>query len=161
MGLERLLKNGKFSTGKSVEETREQYIRASDPVKAFAMDCIEEKAGSLVQKDEVYKAFIEYCERMKLPTVPKNAFSMKLSQHVPNIQSEIKRVGKQRVQFWRDISIISMDMSKMSEMSGGFYTSAEPEVKNKTNLTQYRSTVDETDEIDDNFLKNAEGSEEG
>jgi putative DNA primase/helicase len=120
-GLERLLKNGRFSTGKSVEETREQYIRASDPVKAFAMDCIEQKAGSVVSKEEVYKAFLDYCQEMRLPTCPKNIFAMKLSQHVPNIQSEIKRVGKQRVQCWRDIALISKDMSGMARMAGPTY----------------------------------------
>lgn len=73
-GLKRLLQNGKFSNAKSVEETREQYIRASDPVKAFAMDRIEFKAGSVITKDQVYKAFIEYCEKMKLPTCPKKYF---------------------------------------------------------------------------------------
>jgi len=91
-GLQRLLKNGKFSNAKSVDEIREQYIRASDPVKAFAMDCIEHKAGNVITKDEVYREFLKYCQKMKLPTVPKNAFSMKLPQHVPNIQSEIKRL---------------------------------------------------------------------
>lgn len=120
-GLERLLKNGKFSTGKSVEETREQYIRASDPVKAFAMDCIQPKAGSVVSKDEVYKAFLDYCQEMKLPTCPKNIFAMKLSQHVPNIQSEIKRMGKQRVQCWRDIALVTKDVSGMARMADGIY----------------------------------------
>lgn len=169
-GLERLLKNGKFSTGKSVEETREQYIRASDPVKAFAMDCIEEKAGSLVQKDDVYKAFIEYCGKMKLPTVPKNVFAMNLSQHIPNIKSEYKRVGKQRVQFWRDISLISMGSSEMAEMTGGLYTCTELEVKNKnkSNLEQYKNPPDESAKSDTNttlensedFLRNAESEED-
>lgn len=113
-GLERLLKNGKFSTGKSVEETREQYIRASDPVKAFAMDCIEHKAGNIVPKDEVYAAFIQYCQEMKLPTIPKNAFSMKLPQYLPNLQSERKKVGKQYVWYWRDIRLLSGAKSSVS-----------------------------------------------
>lgn len=121
-GLERLLKNGKFSTGKSLEDTREQYIRASDPVKAFAMDCLEEKAGNLVQKDEVYKAFIEYCERMKLPTIPKNAFSMCLPQHIPGIQTEYKVVNKQRVAFWRDVALITMSNDNDDKMSPNLLT---------------------------------------
>jgi P4 family phage/plasmid primase-like protien len=117
-GLERLLQNRRFSTGKSVEETREQYIRASDPIKAFAMDCIEEKAGHLVSKDDVYRAFLEYCQKMHLPSAPKNRFSMALPQHVLTIQSEYKVVNKHRVAYWRDVSLIQDDNDdKKSDVS--------------------------------------------
>jgi P4 family phage/plasmid primase-like protien len=120
-GLERLLRGGKFSSGRSVEQTREQYIRASDPVKAFAMDCIEQKAGNIVTKDVVYRAFLDYCQEMRLPTCPKNIFAMKLTQHVSGIQSEIKRMGKQRVQCWRDISLVTRDTSGMARMTTPTY----------------------------------------
>jgi putative DNA primase/helicase len=108
-GLERLLQNRRFSTGKSVEETREQYIRSSDPIKAFAMDRIEEKAGNIVSKDDVYRAFLEYCQKMHLPSAPKNRFSMALPQHVPMIQSEYRVVNKHRVAYWRDVVLIQDD----------------------------------------------------
>jgi len=52
-GLERLLKNGKFSNAKSIEETRKQYIRSSDPVKAFIMDEVEFKAESFTPKNRL------------------------------------------------------------------------------------------------------------
>jgi len=145
-GLRRLLRNGHFSHCKSVEETREQYIRGSDPVKAFAMDCIEFKAGNLVKKDEVYEAFIEYCQEHNLPTVPKNAFSMKLPQYVPNIKSEIRKSGKQRIMFWRDISIVKdKDRAERTEKSLGPIPCTEIEVNETTNLQQYKDTPDFSD----------------
>lgn len=143
-GLRRLLQNGHFSHCKSVEETREQYIRASDPVKAFAMDCIEFKAGSVVKKDEVYEAFIEYCQEHNLPTVAKNTFSMRLPQHVPNIKSEIRKSGKQRMMFWRDIAIVKAKAEK-AENSVGSIHCTEIEVNENTNLQQYIDTSDLSD----------------
>jgi putative DNA primase/helicase len=141
-GLERLLKNGKFSTGRSVEEIREQYIRASDPIKAFAMDCIEEKAGNIVAKDEVYKEFIEYCERMKLPTVPKNAFSMSLPQYVPAIQSEYKFVMKQRVAMWRDISLVPSPSDNTDKKSALINTVQNNSSKTKEKVSTTRKGSD-------------------
>jgi len=105
-GLKRLLKNGRFSTGKSVEETRQQYLRASDPVKAFVMDRVEFHASNVISKDEVYKAFIEYCQEMKLPTVAKNVFSMKLQEHMPNVTETTKQVLRKRIRCWRDIAVV-------------------------------------------------------
>jgi putative DNA primase/helicase len=151
-GLERLLKNGRFSTGKTIEETREQYIRASDPVKAFAMDCIEYKAGNVISKDEVYKAFLEYCEKMRLPTCAKNIFSMKLPQHVPNIQTTKKRVGDKRVECWRDITI--MEGARTTRATPDFTTSAENGKNlelNKINSTQLVLPVSARVESDANI----------
>lgn len=136
-GLRRLLKNGRFSTGKSVEETREQYIRASDPVKAFAMDCIEHKAGNIVPKDEVYAAFIQYCQEMRLPTIPKNAFSMRLPQYLPNLQSERKKVGKQYVWYWRDIRLL------LSGAKSSLSTGLPITVQDSGNSIEQRVTVEE------------------
>jgi len=131
-GLERVLKSGRFSTGKTVEETREQYIRASDPVKAFAMDCIEYKAGSTVKKDDVYEAFIKYCQLNRLPTVAKSVFSMLLPQYIPNIKSERKQVRGERVMYWRDILITKSDGS-VTETSVSISSSIPEEEENTHN----------------------------
>jgi len=144
-GLRRLLENGKFSNAKSVEETRQQYIRASDPVKAFAMDCIEQKAGNVIPKDDVYNAFIQYCQELNLPTVPKNSFSMKLSQHVPNIQTERKRIKGQRVMCWRDIQL-NVGEGKKDKKSLGFYTCTDngENFKNKSKIAQHKKPKEKT-----------------
>ena len=105
-GLTMLLEDNGFQMTKTVEETREQYIRASSPVKAFAMDCIEQKAGEVISKDKVYEAFINYCRKHGLPSVAKNVFSMKLAEFVPGVTESRIRVNGKRVLAWRDITLI-------------------------------------------------------
>jgi putative DNA primase/helicase len=104
-GLRRLIENNKFSKSRSIEETREQYLRSSDPVKAFAMDRLEYKAGSAIPKFEVYKAFIGYCQEMKLPTVSQVTFAMKLVECMPNTKSGRKRIGGTQTYCWEDLAM--------------------------------------------------------
>jgi putative DNA primase/helicase len=104
-GLKRLNENKKFSTSKSIEETREQYLRSSDPVKAFAMDKLEYKAGSAIPKFEVYKMFIEYCQEMKLPTVSQTTFASKLVECMPTTKSSRKRIEGKITVCWEDLAM--------------------------------------------------------
>jgi len=104
-GLRRLIENNKFSRSRSIEETREQYLRSSDPVKAFAMDRLEHKAGNAIPKSEVYKAFIGYCQEMKLPTVSQVVFALKLVECMPNTHSTRKRIGGTQTPCWEDLAM--------------------------------------------------------
>jgi putative DNA primase/helicase len=149
-GLERLLKNGRFSTGKTVEETREQYIRASDPVKAFAMDCVESQQGNIITKDVVYKAFLKYCEQMKLPSCASNVFSMKLPQHIPEIQGASKKVGNKLAPCWRNISIINNWLGSSSS-STVFLTSAEQVKNNNIHSKRVARPTEETEKPNHNI----------
>lgn len=111
-GLQGLLENGKFSYSKSTEETREAYVRASDPVQAFIMDCLEYAANSFETKENVYKAFIEYCHRMKIPTVAKNVFGAKLPQYIPQVKSVQKRMDGKKVRCWKGIKLVDTKDTK-------------------------------------------------
>ena len=57
-------------------------------------------------KADVYKTFLQYCQEMKLPTVAKNVFSMKLQEHMPNVTETTKQILKKRVRCWRDIVVV-------------------------------------------------------
>jgi len=116
-GLERLLIQDRFSTNETVEETRARYLQASDPVKAFAETCIEVDAGHVETKDDVYKAFIEYCAENNLPTIAKNAFSMALPQHIPSIvDTRTYRLGKQ-ARAWQNIRLLQGESDKSDATS--------------------------------------------
>ena len=116
-GLERLLENGRFSTGKSVEDTREQYIRMSDPIRAFVMDRVRKKAGSNPAKDDVYRTYILYCREKHLPTTAKNVFSMKLAETMPEVTEARRRISGKIVRCWKDIAVseIDIDISEETE----------------------------------------------
>lgn len=70
IGLRRLLTSGRFTSTKGIDDTRDEYIRNSDTVGAFILDCIEqgdpddEEYRTL--KDEVYNLYIRYTKSRKL-----------------------------------------------------------------------------------------------
>ena len=81
--LRQLLQRGKFHGDKPTAEWREDYIRKSDPVGAFFMDCLEEinDRDIFISKAELYEAFVKYCKANKLPSVDNSVFSRKIKAH--------------------------------------------------------------------------------
>jgi P4 family phage/plasmid primase-like protien len=90
-GLKRILENEGFSRAKSTEETREDYIRKSDPLAAFIMDCIEEKQSSILLKQQLYSLFAFYCRENNLPAVNKGTFFKNMPKHVTVTQVRVNR----------------------------------------------------------------------
>lgn len=90
-GLMRILENEGFSRARSTEETREDYIRKSDPLAAFIMDCIEESQNSILLKQQLYSLFAFYCRENNLPAVNKDTFFKNVSKHVTVTQVRVNR----------------------------------------------------------------------
>ena len=98
-GLQRLMRNGwNFSYGKTIEETRRDYIRKSDPVRAFMQDALELKPDAWVPKPDLYKAYVEYCIENKLPAVTEISFFMALAKYgIDTSKTERKEINGKRV----------------------------------------------------------------
>jgi putative DNA primase/helicase len=64
-GLRRLQAKGEFSKKTSIEDIKDHYIRNSDPVAAFFMDCVEisNDANDYMSLQALHAAFVEYCKR--------------------------------------------------------------------------------------------------
>ena len=105
-GLQRLIREQHFTTSKTVEETRRQYVEGSDPIKAFVETQLEPAAGNFEPRNDVYNAFLKWCRKRKLPTVGKAAFSSKLPQYIPTGFAR-PRILKKQVRCWRDIRLVS------------------------------------------------------
>lgn len=105
-GLRRLLKTERFTKAKTVEETRHQYVQASNPIKAFVEEHIEADPNNVTTKDEIYETFIKYCRKYNLPTTPKNSFSMRLPEYCPATPTRTTRLGKS-VRAWSGIRLTS------------------------------------------------------
>jgi P4 family phage/plasmid primase-like protien len=115
-GLQRLLKQGKFSIGETVEQTRDRYTLLSNPVRAFAETRLATATGKVTTKEAVYNAYIQFCREHNLPTVAKNAFSTQLPQYIA-CTSDRKRMQGKLISVWRDIQLTNNKDSLSSESS--------------------------------------------
>jgi len=67
-GLQRLLKNNRFSYEKTPDEIKVEMLRSGSTVANFAYDCLEQDPKSWISKEDMYKAFVEYAVKNKLPS---------------------------------------------------------------------------------------------
>jgi len=105
-GLRRLLKNGHFSNSITTEEIREQYIKQSNPVLAFVEDRLISDSKGEISKDELYRAFCDYCEEVGLPTKAKNVFGRELPRYIAVDSGQTREKGH----IWRGIRLVNTDM---------------------------------------------------
>jgi len=73
-----------FAYELSDEELERKYYRASDPVAAFAQDCLRKSIDDnyWISKSEVYQAFLKYCEVEGLPTLSQASFTKRLKRYL-------------------------------------------------------------------------------
>jgi len=101
--LSQLLGNAKFHGDKTTAEWRVDYIRKSDPITAFYMDCLEEinDPDIHVTKTALYQAFVKYCKTNKLPIVDNSVFSKKIKANFELAQESRPQIGGKRVNVWK------------------------------------------------------------
>ncbi|MBA7504848.1 hypothetical protein ES706_03506 [subsurface metagenome] len=105
-GLGDLLERGDFSSGKSTEEAREQYIRMSDSIGAFVMDRVEIAPEEWVSKRELYSVYCEYCRDNNYPTVSDGTFHKNIHQYA-KLEDFRPLVDGKRLSAWRGIRLKS------------------------------------------------------
>jgi putative DNA primase/helicase len=113
-GLKRLLEQKDFSFSKSTQEIQENWIRKSDSVGAFVLDCVEFDPQSEVIKKDVYNDwYLVYCEEEELPSVDDATFGRRMKLHCKGkIKDSRPRFGDKRLTAWKGIKIKGMKMKK-------------------------------------------------
>jgi phage/plasmid-associated DNA primase len=106
-GLKRLpalLETGHFNRTTNVENLRAKYIRNSDPIGAFSMECIVEDENAETSKDDVFRAYVRYCLDRQLVRRDKDVFCkiLETKRELTSIQKTIEGV---RVRCWRGIRV--------------------------------------------------------
>ncbi len=76
--LERLLNKQSYSYELSPDEIAEWHLRLSDPLYAFIEDRCETSDLAWISKDELYGAFINYCDEKNIPRIGKESFGRAL-----------------------------------------------------------------------------------
>lgn len=102
-GLDRLLKNRKFSSSKSLEEVKNLWIRKSNSFIAFCIDNVEEDGEGRIKKKDLRKKYAEYCKFHKV--LPKSDVVIKkVLQEAPYgaSEQEVKEalLGYQTERYW-------------------------------------------------------------
>ena len=103
--LDEIEERGDLTRTGEVEQMMEEWMRRSNSVYAFVRDCIEFCPTGFVPKDEVYAAYVEYCEEHDYRTLPKNVFASELMRQVRGVGTGRRKVGGQRVYTWEGICL--------------------------------------------------------
>jgi len=128
-GYKRLLEQKGFSHSKSTEETEEFYIRMSDPVKAFLMDCIADyaekdeemvdskqvlrwKASGYIKKARLYELYVYYCQDKHIPAVANNVFSREILSHGHGLKAGQNMIDGKREHVWEGIEELGSEHKK-------------------------------------------------
>ena len=101
--MERIEVKGLTITNK-VEEIMEEWKMRSNSVYAFVRNCLERDNDSIVPKDDIYNAYVEFCDWQNLNPLPKNKFSSELQRLVPVRTTRVKVAGK-RTMCWQGIKL--------------------------------------------------------
>ena len=128
VGVKRLLDNGKFSSQKSIEEIREQYVRLSDSIQAFVMDCLDISPDEWIEKKTLYEIYGAYCKSKNIPISSDNRFFKRIRFNIKVEDQKITNEDKKRVYVFKGISFkidtnsfysnyTPSSMSSMSKMS--------------------------------------------
>jgi putative DNA primase/helicase len=112
-GLDRLFKNKCFSNSKTIEQVRELYLCASNPLKTWVDENVEETFDGEIDADEGYRQFLLWCREKNIPPISKVAFGMSFSQFSPmaSPQYTFDKIG-QRHKIWRNVNLRSSSENK-------------------------------------------------
>jgi putative DNA primase/helicase len=86
-GLQRLLRQGKFTGEESFAKRAEQYIKESNPAQYFIIQFVEEDPNTLsyIEKPILYKNYVTLCHALKRRPLISNKFSMEIPLYLPYI----------------------------------------------------------------------------
>lgn len=77
-GLYRLKENNGFTTSKTAEENKLEFIRISDPFRAWLQDCRVFLLVGEITREEAYHSYTEYCDDLGVTWVKERSFYGKL-----------------------------------------------------------------------------------
>ncbi|WP_198592165.1 phage/plasmid primase, P4 family [Kyrpidia spormannii] len=84
-GLKRLMTNGRFTIGESMQEALDEFKRSSDNVSAFLYDMCVIEPTETVGKDLLYSTYAEWCADSNLKPLGKIRFNKRLQDLIPGL----------------------------------------------------------------------------
>lgn len=104
--LKPLLARNHFSTTKSIENLRNDYLEIADPVRIFAEMYLEKDATGYAVKDDMFVAYGQFCnEKDIVEPMARNAFFRKISDMIPTARNGERGSGKSKVKVLNGIRL--------------------------------------------------------
>jgi len=75
-----LIKKAAYTHSPATESVQADYINRSDPVAAFVGANLRREVLGTIAKDAVYSAYVDYCEKRKVPAKANNIFTTELKR---------------------------------------------------------------------------------
>jgi len=96
-------RTGKFTGLESIEKREKTYNRMQNSVESFTEECVEAKSGNYVSKDDMYEAYVSYCQHNNIPTESKETFGKSFKIGHAGTRPTI---NGNRTYVWKDLSIV-------------------------------------------------------
>ncbi|GAI24868.1 unnamed protein product, partial [marine sediment metagenome] len=105
-GLEGLISRQAYSYELSPEEIAEWHLRLSDPLYAFIEDKCVTSESAWIPKDDLYKAFLDYCDKQNIPRIGKESFGRALKNvKNANVTSQKRGPRGEQIYGWERIRL--------------------------------------------------------
>ncbi len=119
-GLERLLQQGEFSYKKNGIETKKEMMRSGSSIAMFCAEEIERKDGAEMTKEEMYEAYVRYCQKNDISAETLKMLGTRLPFYVTFIidstMEGLDGKGKPaRIRGWRNVKIKGNSSIPISE----------------------------------------------
>lgn len=113
IGLERLLKNEGFTYSKTAEETKNEMMRSGSSAGEFCAKCVIQKTDAEISKEDMYDAYVKYCNDRGLAVYTKKGFGTKFAT-IKYVSEGLvySGSGTKRVEGWRNVALNIPDPSK-------------------------------------------------
>ncbi|MBA7689591.1 hypothetical protein ES703_98099 [subsurface metagenome] len=109
-GLGRLLDLQGYSHELSPDEIAEWHLKASNPIYAFVEDICESDKEAWTPKNDIYEAFLVYCDNQNIPHIGKESFGRGL-KNAKNVNVMSQRAGPRGAQIhgWSGVRLKEME----------------------------------------------------
>jgi putative DNA primase/helicase len=117
-GLRTLLRNKRFSYYNNAEDTKREMMRSGSSLAMFASDMLIKDWSKTVTREEMYDAYVEYCQKNKLAPQTKEMLGRRLpdyTNYIADGTAEIPQImGKpKKVRVWRNVVLRQTEEKKV------------------------------------------------
>ena len=105
VGLDRLLKQGRFTFNKDAVDTKLEMMRGGSSIAQFASDGVYQKLGNEITKEDMYKSYSNFCTENNLSTETMEMFGRKFMSYVAYVSDKNMTVNGKRARGWVNVAI--------------------------------------------------------